>query len=1364
MNDHGSSQFDLLDQLAEEFAERYRRGERPSLKEYVDRYPDLADEIKEVFPALAGIEQVEEDLQAPAEKQVPPPKQIGDFRILREIGRGGMGVVYEAEQVSLGRRVALKVLPLHAMKDAKALERFRREARAAARLHHTNIVPVFEVGQDGDACFYAMQFIQGQGLDQVIEELRRLRAASPAHTRGANGARSKEPSPTRNPTQALPALSEAARSLLTGEFTLSPVTVAQHGPCRGPGNSSAGSSAVLPGQTQFSTVESDRRHYFESVARIGQQAAAALAYAHQRGVLHRDIKPSNLLLDASGVVWVTDFGLAKTEEDGLTRTGDILGTFRYMAPERFQGVSDARSDVYALGLTLYELLTLRPGFDSHDRLRIMEQVRDHEPPTPRSLDSRIPRDLETIVLTAIAKDPKRRYPSAEAMEEDLHRFLAGEPIKARRTGQLERTWLWCRRHPSVASLLAVIACLLLTLTIGTLIKNSQLHKALADEQSANEEAQVRLWESLLGRARALRMSGQPGRRIKSLQTIQELLAMPVPPNHSRDELRTEAAAALVLPDIEKIREWSAYSNGTVALAFDPTLMCYARVNREGEVSVRSVADDHELLQWVEEGFAPFPGGESCLLIGPGGNYLAIEHRTKGLLRVRQLHGSTATLYHEAKVNGQWESRTFSPDGKSFLYLADNGPCVVLNLETGKKRSVTFSPAITWVRFRPDQASIVGGIRLQGKSTIDYYDVTTGKQVGSIALPTSSHVYAWHPNGRWLAVHGDDDVVRLLDASTGRVLRMFDGPFGGGCRIAFSPSGEWMFTNSWGSILRVWEVSSGRQALSKMAAGYDLLECGPGGEIPARSTTDSRNLQVLRFHESHLLRTMRRGPKAINGVFSGGVGSQLFVGNGRLLLSVVGDHTMERGIVVIDVDQAVELAMLDIPHHQLLAWEAGGSLLSYGQAGLLRWSFEAKPEETVQYRLGPPQRLLRTMVTDRLGVDAASHIFAIPNYQRGAIRWSSDEPNRFVPLQPQQDVRCCAVSPDGRWIATGSHECTDGFGVKIWDAATGVLIKALQTPAGSVQFSPDGRWLHTTSGGKGILWEVGSWQEAKTIGGNTAQFSPDGRLLAVEADGGAVRLVEADSGRELVRLEGPDHNRVFPSRFSPDGTKLVTYGIDQRTLHVWDLRALRRELAAFGLDWDARPYSTSNEGPDRRVPQVTVDLGNLKGFAEGDRLLREGNQHWYAKKYDKAIEALRQSVRKDPDNAEANNNLAWFLIAGPKEFRNAKEALPFARKAIELSPRVYIYHNTLGVALYCDGRPAEAIPILEKSLEKGGGQSDSFDLFFLAMCHHQLGHKEKAKECYDRGVRWFQDHRGSLPANYIEELTAFQAEAKEVLKK
>ena len=190
-----SRDYGRFDELAEEFAERYRRGERPSLQEYIDRYPELADEIREMFPALVKVEQVDEehvdrDNEAKTGGPANALQQIGDYRILGEIGRGGMGVVYEAEQVSLGRRVALKVLPRHVAADRMTLERFRREARAAARLHHTNIVPVYEVGQDGDVRFYAMQFIQGQSLDAVITELRHLRIQSQSRGSGEDKAKS----------------------------------------------------------------------------------------------------------------------------------------------------------------------------------------------------------------------------------------------------------------------------------------------------------------------------------------------------------------------------------------------------------------------------------------------------------------------------------------------------------------------------------------------------------------------------------------------------------------------------------------------------------------------------------------------------------------------------------------------------------------------------------------------------------------------------------------------------------------------------------------------------------------------------------------------------------------------------------------------------------------------------------------------------------------------------------------------------------------------------------------------------------------------------------------------------------------------
>ncbi len=392
MSTSESEQYNLLDQLAEEFAERFRRGERPSLEEYTDRYPELADDIRELFPAMVQVEQVDEgkanrEGDGEARKPTGALQQIGDYRILGQIGRGGMGVVYEAEQISLGRRVALKVLPQHSAADRTTLERFRREARAAARLHHTNIVPVYEVGQDGDVRFYAMQFIMGQSLDGVIAELRRLRIRSQSRTSGGeeHGAEMRTITasvahsilaggflPERDvrasaailaePTEAAPA--HATLVLARATAVDAEATEAGTLPEFAPDSSSTPtplSQAVLPGGTQLSVAEMSHRVFHRSVAHIGRQAASALVHAHARGVIHRDIKPSNLLLDTDGVVWVTDFGLAKADDDGLTQTGDVLGTIRYMAPERFSGQADPRSDVYALGLTLYELLVLRPG-------------------------------------------------------------------------------------------------------------------------------------------------------------------------------------------------------------------------------------------------------------------------------------------------------------------------------------------------------------------------------------------------------------------------------------------------------------------------------------------------------------------------------------------------------------------------------------------------------------------------------------------------------------------------------------------------------------------------------------------------------------------------------------------------------------------------------------------------------------------------------------------------------------------------------------------------------------------------------------------------------------------------------------------
>lgn len=459
--------------LADEFLARCKRGEKPTIKEYCDRHPELADEIRDVFEAVLMVEDLKPgssdmtgSLGASVSVNGKRLAHVGDYRILCEIGRGGMGVVYEAEQQALGRRVALKVLPRTIAGDGSAQIRFQREAKAAARMHHTNIVPVFDVGQDGEHLYYAMQLIHGQGLDLVIDDLKRLRAkslAGPA-TDGKTGELS------------------IAASLVAGQFEKENLAIASPSDTATAAyEGSVQSLAMLPGQSDISTATSNRGAYFRSVAQIGLQTAAALSYAHGRGIIHRDIKPGNLILDTTGNVWVTDFGLAKTGDGAVTHTGDILGTVRYMSPERFRGQCDVRADVYALGMTLYEMLTLKAAFASGDRLKLIELIRQMEAVSPRSIDARVPLDLETIVMKAIDKDPKRRYQSADEMAEDLQRFVNDEPIKARRIGSVERFNRWCRRNPVVAGLSAAVMVLL---ALGTAVSSWQAVRAWAAERDA----------------------------------------------------------------------------------------------------------------------------------------------------------------------------------------------------------------------------------------------------------------------------------------------------------------------------------------------------------------------------------------------------------------------------------------------------------------------------------------------------------------------------------------------------------------------------------------------------------------------------------------------------------------------------------------------------------------------------------------------------------------------------------------------------------------------------------------------------------------------------------------------------------------
>ncbi len=379
----------------------------------LDEHADLADTLRIYLDGL-------DDLQGLASRfhsaepmsdggaEEARARRIGDFEIVREIGRGGMGVVYEAHQISLARRVALKILPFAAMLDARQVARFKNEAQAAAQLYHPNIVPVHAVGVERGVHFYAMKFIEGQPLDHAIRELARARGYRDGTTESLAG---------------------------EGSDGIGADTTISY-----PGHASSGESVL--------SVE--RSRYLPTVIRIGIQAAEALHAAHEFGIVHRDIKPSNLLLDADVHLWVTDYGLARCQSDvTLTRSGDLIGTLRYMSPEQATGQTalvDLRSDIYSLGATLYELLTLRPAFGGDDAQNLIRRISQEEPKSLRQLCPDVPLDLQTVIAKAMSKQSADRYATASAFADDLRRVLEGKPTVARPPTLVDRAVKWTRRH------------------------------------------------------------------------------------------------------------------------------------------------------------------------------------------------------------------------------------------------------------------------------------------------------------------------------------------------------------------------------------------------------------------------------------------------------------------------------------------------------------------------------------------------------------------------------------------------------------------------------------------------------------------------------------------------------------------------------------------------------------------------------------------------------------------------------------------------------------------------------------------------------------------------------------------------------
>ena len=561
-----AQQVEQLGEILDELLVQAEAGHAPDIESACQRHPDLASAIRHYVRSMQLLHNAAHDKPASSSDGsrinllAPPERQLGDYRLVREIGRGGMGVVYEAEQLSLARRVALKILPFAAVLDGRQITRFQNEAQAAASLHHPHIVPVYAVGHERGTYYYSMQYIDGQTLEFAIDQIRQgrdgsllgLRSEDQVQLRNASTlvAFGSHLSPPLPPEAAHQALGAAASPV-----NASPNDLPNALPDAPPKVPTEAASTVRL-DANASTAHSVRsRDYVRRVAEIGIQAAEALHYAHQHGIVHRDVKPSNLMLDASGRLWVTDFGLAQcATSNSLTRSGDVIGTLRYMSPEQAAGRShliDQRTDVYALGATLYELLTLRAVVDSGDRLAMVRQIENEMPRGPRRFNSAIPIDLENIVLKAISKSREERYASADELAADLKRFLGGLTPMARRPNMLDHAARWIRRHAKGVAVASLLALFMLVSSVAAAVMFQAKNREIATANAQAENHLLRANEAVyqFGRTLMHRLELLPGSEAIRLDTARDTLAYFrafASYAHDRALMQTDVARALMV--------------------------------------------------------------------------------------------------------------------------------------------------------------------------------------------------------------------------------------------------------------------------------------------------------------------------------------------------------------------------------------------------------------------------------------------------------------------------------------------------------------------------------------------------------------------------------------------------------------------------------------------------------------------------------------------------------------------------------------------------------------------------------------------------------------------------------------------------